>query len=133
MAILAGGGKARMPEILRKAAALRGPGRDELLARILILSGLRGIVGRVELELKHMSVIIDIRKNPVLRRWQREAFEEGKAEGKAELLHEQLEIKFGPVPKRAAQRLSSASSAQIERWTKKILTADALEAVLGRK
>ena len=129
LAILAGGGQERLPEILRKAAALRGPERDELLARILILSGLRGIVGRVELELKQMSVIIDIRKNPVLMRWSRELFEEGKAE----VLEEQLAIKFGPVPKWAAHRLAHASPAQIERWTKKILTADSLEGVLGRK
>ena len=133
LAILAGGGKVRLPEILRRAAARRGPERDELLARILILSGLRGIVGKVELELKHMSVVIDIRKNPVLMRWSRELFEEGKAEGKAEMLQEQLQIKFGPVPKWAAHRLAHASPAQIERWTKKILTADSIEGVLGRK
>ena len=48
LAILAGGGKAQAPEILRRAAALRGPARDKLLARILILAGLRGAVGKVE-------------------------------------------------------------------------------------
>ena len=141
LAILAGGGTNRLAEILRKAAAQHGPEREELLARILILSGLRGIVGKVELELKHMSVLIDIRKNPVLMRWSRELFEEGKAEGiaegkaegKAEVLQEQLEIKFGPAPKWATYRLAHARPAQIERWTKRILTADSLEEVLGRK
>ena len=80
-----------------------------------------------------MSVIIDIRKNPVLMRWSREMFEEGKAEGKAEVLQGLLETKFGPVPRWAAHRVAAGSPAQLERWTKKVLTADSLVAVLGRK
>ena len=129
LAILAGGGEARMPQILRKAATLRGPHRDALLARILILSGLRGIVGKVQLEMKHMSVIIDIRKNPVLMQWSRELL----AEGKAAVLREQMETKFGPLPKWAIDRLAHATPAQLGRWTKRILTAASLEAVLGRR
>ena len=84
-----------------------------------------------------MSVIIDIRKNPLLMRWSRELFEEGKAEGaaegRAEVLHQLLEAKFGPLPKWAAQRLKGANTSQLERWTGKILTAASLEAVLGRR
>ena len=99
---------ARLPEILRKAAALRGPERDGLLARILILAGLRGIVGRVELELKHRSVI-GIRKNPVLMRWSRELFED-------EGIQERVEIKFGPVPKWEAHRLAHSRPALRVVW-----------------
>jgi hypothetical protein len=50
-----------------------------------------------------MGVIIDVRKNPVLMRWRREAIAEGRTEDRTEgmslVLRELLETKFGPLPK----------------------------------
>ena len=129
LAVLAGGGGARLGDILRKAAAVKDTRRDWLLAKILILSGLRGVAGRVELELKRMGVVIDVTKNPVLMRWSREFH----VEGMHQVLHVQLETKFGPLPKWAGDRMSKVTPSQIERWAKKVLTADTLEAVLGKK
>ena len=43
------------------------------------------------------------------------------------------ETKFGNLPKWVDTRLEAASSAQIERWSKKTLSADTLEGVLGKK
>jgi hypothetical protein len=87
--------------------------------------------------LKRMGVVIDVTKNPVLMRWRREALAEGEALGEArgmsKVLHEQLETKFGPLPKWAADRMAKASPAQVERWAKKVLTAGTFEAVLGKK
>ena len=88
-----------------------------------------------------MGVVIDVTKNSVLMRWRREAIAEGVAEGKAEgkaegmasVIHEQLETKFGPLPKWVEDRLRKASTSQLERWAKKILTAASLEGVLGRR
>jgi len=40
----------------------------------------------------------------------------------------QLTTKFGSVPKWAEERLEKATSGQIERWSKKILTAETLGA-----
>ena len=128
-AVLAGGGGARLADILRKAAAVKGSRRDRLLAKILILSGLRGVAGKVEWELKRMGVVIDVTKNPVLMRWSRES----EAKGMNKMLHVQLETKFGPLPKWAGDRMSKATPPQIERWAKKVLTADTLEAVLGKR
>jgi hypothetical protein len=45
LAVLAGGGDQRVPEILERTAALKGPARDRLLLQVLILSGPRGISG----------------------------------------------------------------------------------------
>jgi Uma2 family endonuclease len=64
---------------------------------------------------------------------------EGKAEGKAEgrlegrvsVLQEQLEEKFGALSEQVALRLQGATQEQLSRWTKRILTADSVEAVLG--
>ena len=58
---------------------------------------------------------------------------EGMAEGMASLLHEQLETKFGPLPKWVEDRVSKATPSHLERWAKKILTAASLEGVLGRR
>ena len=148
LAILAGGADQRLPEIIKRAARLKGPARSRILAQILILAGLRDLEDKLEWELRNQGVVIDITKNKVLMRWQREfiaegaakgraeGLVEGKAEGKAEgmtiILHDQLETKFGPLPRWADARLAKADPAQLERWAKKILTASSLEGVLGR-
>ena len=137
LAVLAGGGDMRLREILQQAAVVKGLQRDRLLAKILVLSGLRGVAGKVQWELRRMGVVIDVTKNPVLMRWRREALAEGEVLGEArgmnKLLHELLETKFGPLPKWAADRMAKASPAQVERWAKKVLTAGTLDAVLGKK
>ncbi len=144
LAVLAGGGDVRLPEIIKRAARLKGRTRSRIFAQILILAGLRGLEDKLEWELRHQGVVIDITKNKILMRWQREFLAEGeakgeakgRAEGKAEgmtiILHDQLETKFGALPKWADTRLTKANPAQLERWAKKILTASSLEGVLGR-
>ena len=52
---------------------------------------------------------------------------------RANMLRGQLEAKFGNLPKWVDERLEAATSVQVERWSKKILTADTLEGVLGKK
>jgi hypothetical protein len=89
--------------------------------------------GKVEWELERMGMIIDVRKNPVLMRWRREAITEGRTEGMSLVLREVLETKFGPLPKWAGDRLSKATPARIELWAKRVLTANTLEGVLGKK
>jgi hypothetical protein len=54
-------------------------------------------------------------------------------QAEAGMLRRLLGTKFGNVPKWADERLEAATSAQIERWSKKILTADTLEGVIGKK
>ena len=149
LAVLAGGGPKRLPEILAKAAGLKGAARERALAQILVLSGLRGMVGKVELEMKNMSVVIDIRKNHVLMKWRKEAIEEGlaegiargiaegkakgHAEGRAGLLRQVLEAKFGALPAWAQDRLLKGSTRDFDRWAKKVIAADNLEAAIGKR
>ena len=54
-------------------------------------------------------------------------------DARANMLRGMLVTKFGRLPKWVDERLEEATSAQIERWSKKILTADTIEAVLGKK
>ncbi len=53
--------------------------------------------------------------------------------GMVQIVRRQLEAKFGTLPKWADDRLGKATSTQVERWSKKILTADTLEGVVGRR
>jgi hypothetical protein len=83
------------------------------------------------------SALIDVNKNEILRDFVEEAkaegHAEGLAEGRAEVLREQLRTKFGRLPKWAEERISRGSAAQVQRWARKILTAETSEGVLGKK
>ena len=56
---------------------------------------------------------------------------EGKAEGRVSVLREQFEEKFGALSEEVALRLHGASDEQLSRWTKRILTAESVQAVFG--
>ena len=74
-----------------------------------------------------------------------EGLAKGKAEGKAEAeargeligmrtaLYSFLHNKFVRVPKWAEQRLAKANRAQIERWLNKVVIAQTIEGVIGKK
>ena len=77
------------------------------------------------MELKTMGFSTDFNKNIFVM--------EAIRNDRANLLRGMLETKFRKLPKWVDERLEEATSAQIERWSKKILTADTLEGVLGKK
>src|SRR5690554_3039094 len=56
----------------------------------------------------------------------------GRLEGRRETLVALIELKFGPLPGWAAQRINHAESAQLDTWTKGILSAESLEVLLGK-
>ena len=138
LAILAGGGRPRLREIVGKIAHLRGAVRDRAIAQMIVLSGLRAYPREVLKEVEQMSVVIDWRKNPVLVEWWHQAVAEGREEGREEvlkcvrmLLIDLLQIKFGKLTKRALDRVNKAPAAQVSKWAKKVVTAETLEGVLG--
>jgi hypothetical protein len=54
-------------------------------------------------------------------------------DGQVSIIRIQLESKFGKLPKWVDERLSRAKLSDVERWAKKLLTAETLEGVLGKK
>ncbi|SDT34318.1 Rpn family recombination-promoting nuclease/putative transposase [Jiangella sp. DSM 45060] len=54
----------------------------------------------------------------------------GRAEGRAEALVQLLTLKFGPLAQSTLDTVHAASSAQLESWTARVLTADTLGDVL---
>lgn len=55
-----------------------------------------------------------------------------RAEGKAELLLKQLELRFGPVPPEVRMRVERAIHRLLDRWAERVLTAKTLDEVFDR-
>ena len=158
LAMLAKGGTERLTEIAQRTVPLSGAERSRVLTQLVLLSGLRALSGSMKMELKSMaSNVIDIEKNEILRDIIRDLTDQaqakalakglskglaeglakglakGRGEGMVQMLREQIQTKFGPLPKWAEERLSQASATQVERWARKILASKTLESVLGKK
>jgi predicted transposase/invertase (TIGR01784 family) len=67
-----------------------------------------------------------------IQRGRLEGRQEGRLEGRRETLVALIEVKFGPLPGWAAQRIHHAESDQLDAWTKGILSAESLEVLLGK-
>ena len=57
--------------------------------------------------------------------------ETGRVQGKAEMLTQQLERRFGALPQPVQQQLADASSADLDAWSHRVFDAASLEAVFG--
>ena len=141
LALLAKGGPERMREILLMAMKLKSPERERLLAQLMVLAGLRRLEKKIRMEMKQMGAYINIQENVLLRDiWNDglakgivKGIVKGKAEGARSILSSLLEEKFGRLPSWATARLRKASPEQIQRWSRKVLTATTLEAVVGKR
>ena len=60
-----------------------------------------------------------------------EIFEKGVATGQRELLLSQLVHRFGTLPESVTRRVAAASTAELERWGKRILDAASLDDVFA--
>jgi len=144
LAILAGG-EDRLHEVLVAVNGLAETGRSRALAQLAVLCGLRALSSKLEMELTKMSIVIEVSKNVILQRIQREALEEGRIEGEAKgeakgevkgrqaVLRNILTARFGPLPKWAETRLSTATTAKLDKWSIKAVSAPSLEGVIGRQ
>ncbi|MBI3777189.1 MAG: Rpn family recombination-promoting nuclease/putative transposase [Gammaproteobacteria bacterium] len=74
-----------------------------------------------------------------IKQWEQEirkqefekGIEKGILTGEAKLLHRQLQMRFGALPPWAEEKLTHATSAQIEQWGTKILSAVSLDEVFA--
>jgi predicted transposase YdaD len=61
---------------------------------------------------------------------------EGRTEGRMQAMRETaitlLELKFGALPDWATQMINQADAARLDAWTRGVLTAESLEALLGK-
>jgi hypothetical protein len=125
LAMLAGGGPESVVEIAKRAGGLRGAERQGVLSQLVLLSGLPRLTERLRMEMTSMGSSTDFYKNEFVM--------DAMLHANVKMLRGMLATKFGRLPKWVDERLEEATSVQIERWSKKILIADTLEAVLGKK
>jgi len=71
------------------------------------------------------------REDTIMRQLTQPAFEEGMAQGQVRLLTRQLTRRFGDLPKEVKERIASADSLTLERWSDLVLEAPDLDTLLN--
>src|SRR5438105_2047946 len=111
--------------ILATIATLDARAREGALGQLMVICGLRGIETEVEEEIRKVPVLNSLLDHKVLGREFKKGLEqgrtEGKVEGEAKLLRRQLEHRFRRLPKWVADKLATATPAQIEEWQERLL------------
>lgn len=118
-------------QILERIAVLNEPARSAMLARFLIISGLRRLAAAVQQEAQKMPILNDILSHevigPAILQGREEGLQEGRKEGQREILRRQLEKRFGAIPDWADSRLSSLSGSELDAIAVCLLDASRLE------
>ncbi|HEY3823846.1 MAG TPA: DUF4351 domain-containing protein [Bryobacteraceae bacterium] len=126
-----GGQPKVLRRILARIAAAPSGDRDEALAELFIIAGLRKMEDEVRREATKMPVLNDIMDNkvigPVLRRGLRQGRMEGRMEGQVEMLLSQIEKRFGRIPPAVGQRIVALKPAQLKRVGLRLLDARRIE------
>lgn len=108
-----------MRRVLKRIADGPSEERDEAMAELSILSGLRSLGGEVTREAGKMPIQEDIRDHdyfgPLIRR------------GMMSMLEKQIEKKFGGIPTPIRKRLDALKPAQIEATSLRLLDAQRIE------
>src|SRR5712692_9167771 len=123
-------------QILDRIGLLPGKAMGDALAKLVILSRLRGFRDLIAAEQRQMPIRIesDILDDPWLRdlvlERERQGEAKGEARGEARMLRTQLERRFGPLPEWALRRLETADTVALENWGLRLIEAASLEEVL---
>jgi len=93
-------------------------------------------VARLQAEQREMALLtfeagMAAAREEAEQKGRREGHLEGRAAGNAEMLLRMLTLKFGPQPASVAERLASASQAELLRWSQRVLSAETLEGVFA--
>jgi hypothetical protein len=122
--------KEAVRKIVGKIAGLAAAEREAAFSQLLILAGLRRLEETVAREIRKMPVYIDLLENKVLGPAFQRGLERGKLEGELEILRRQIEKRFGPIPKWAAERLAARSAEELEELSVRILDVTNIEDLL---
>jgi hypothetical protein len=115
----------------RIAAGPRGE-RDEALAELFIVAGLRRMEDEARREARKMPVLNDIMDNKVIGPAIRQGLRQGRVEGQVEMLLSQIEKRFGRVAPDISLRISALKPAQLKRAGLRLLDAQRIEDLFAR-
>lgn len=113
-----------------------GWSRERIVKLFGILNWLMSLPSALQTKLRENLTAYEEEKNmPYVTSVERIAREEGIQEGLQEeavrMLRRQLTHRFGELPEEVENRLSAASTEQLEQWAEKLLDADCLEEVFA--
>jgi hypothetical protein len=114
--------------ILERIAKGPAGDRDDALAELFIVSGLRRMEAEARREARNMPVLNDIMKNKVVGPLLRQ----GRAEGQVEMLLSMAEKRFGRIPPDVSRRISALKPAQLKRAGLRLLDAQRIEDLFAR-
>ncbi|MGH9608176.1 MAG: Rpn family recombination-promoting nuclease/putative transposase [Bryobacteraceae bacterium] len=121
--------------ILERITVLNEPARSAILARFLVISGLRRLAPTVQQEAQKMPILNDILSHEVIgpailqgrQEGLQEGLQEGRQEGQREILRRQMEKRFGAIPNWVEGRLASFSESELDEFAMRLLDASRLE------
>jgi predicted transposase YdaD len=122
-----GGQPKVLRRILARIAAAPSGDRDEALAELFIIAGLRKMEDEVRREATKMPVLNDIMDNKVIGPVLRRGLRQGRMEGQVEMLLSQIEKRFGRIPPAVGQRIVALKPAQLKRVGLRLLDARRIE------
>jgi hypothetical protein len=102
----------------------------EYVRMIQILSDNRDLKNEIE-EAEKMLTEVKLENMPFYSVGLEKGMEKGMAKGEAAILVRLLERRFGPLTGDDRQRIERASSAQLETWADRVLTAETVKEVLA--
>jgi len=121
--------------VIARIAQLRPGEREAALGQLVTLAGLRKLGTVIEEEARKMPILNDILDHEVLGREYKKGLQvgaqQGRQEGKLDLLRHQIEKRFGPLPSWAEQRLAQLPIPEIETIGLRLLDAKSLEELLS--
>ena len=97
--------------------------RDDLIEKLVVLSGLRKLNEIVAEEVQNMPIEIDLMENSTIRRWIEQ--------GEANLLVKLMTKRFGALSQETEKMLRSAPYDQLERWALRLMDATTLDEVFS--
>jgi predicted transposase YdaD len=110
-------------QILARIASMEKHARPDAFEKFLILSGIRRLAHTVTEEAYKMPILNDIMNHEVIG----PLIRQGRQEGRQDVLHRQLEKRFGHLPAWVETRLKSLSGADLDDLAVRILDAHRLE------
>ena len=105
--------------------------RDDLIGKLMVLSGLRRLTKIVSKEVQNMPIVFDIMEDPTIRGWIEKGIEKKVEHGQASLLGKQLGKRFGALTPETEEKLQAADSDQLERWAIRLMDANKLDEIFS--
>ena len=113
--------------VVQRIKGLRGSERQSALDRLVILAGLRKMLGTmVEEEVKKVPILNNILDHEILGR----EYKKGRREGELTIVRRLIKKQFGSVPKWAEEQLAKLSAKELEELSVRVHDAKSIESLL---